>query len=144
NSVMSQALTQVPLKHSRPVGQMPIGFGLPVQSVGCASQTFGIGITSPEHTIAPFLQAVMPGAQGGAGPVCGDVVALSGLSGTHGLPPTMPMRGSTRLLSTRPSQSSSTLLQTSGPGPTSWVQVRPFGPGPRTPLQAKVALHGPS
>ena len=82
------------------------------------------------HTTAPFTQAVVPGLQGGAAPVGGNMVPGSGVSGVQGEPPTTPTRGSTRFSSVMPLQLSSMPLHTSGLGPTVCTQVSPFGPGP--------------
>src|SRR5262249_9724458 len=79
------------------------------------------------------------------GPVDGNGCCESiGMSAGQGEPPVTPTRGSDRLLSMVPSQSSSMPLHSSLDGPTSSVQVRPFGPGPLVPLQVNWAVHGPS
>src|SRR4051812_35141411 len=102
----------------KPDGQLPLVLGLPVQSVAMPLQTFGIGPTSPEQTTMPALHAVVPMSQGGDGPPAGKLVPGSGMSCVQGGPPFTPTRGSTRLLSMVPSQSSSTPLQISVLGPT--------------------------
>src|SRR5262245_13397265 len=61
----------------------------------------------------------------------------------QGGPPTTPRRGSLRLLSTTPSQSSSMPLHSSGPGLSFCVQVRPLGPGPFMPVQVSSAVQWP-
>ncbi len=67
------------------------------------------------------------------------------MSGVHGAPPTTPTRGSARLSSGVPSQSSSRPLHNSAVGPTTCTQVRPLGPVPGLGItHSYFALHSPS